>query len=137
MVETYSNQRKDISQSQVLSEDEPKQSQFAAAYTPSWSKSVVTEEHSISLSPQVARGSDKKRYSSLAQQRRDFSVDSSEGWNLQGATCTFEPRRPLEVFGDCSWNTLSLATNSNLVQSGIITYVRGLSIYRFLVQLLA
>ena len=45
-------------------------------------------------------------------------MDSSEGWNLQGTTCNFEPRRPLEIFGECSWNSLSLATNSNLVQSG-------------------
>ncbi|XP_064398389.1 uncharacterized protein LOC135345005 isoform X2 [Halichondria panicea] len=124
MVETYSNQPKDISQSQVLSEDEQKQ-----MCTPNWSKSVITEQQSISASPQ-APGGEKKRYSSLALHRRDFSVDSSEGWNLQGTTCNFEPRRPLEIFGECSWNSLSLATNSNLVQSasGMTQDVVGLSL---------
>lgn len=125
MVEVYSNQPKDITQSQVLSEiDEPKQSQLA--YTPSWSKSVATE-HSLSPNPQFLNSGEKNYHFLPTHFEKDLSSNgNSEGKSSPGGACyNFEPRRSLEVFGDCSWNSLSLAMNSNFVQSGLLlaTYI--------------
>ncbi len=119
MVEVYSNQPKDITQSQVLSEDEPKHSELG--YTPSWSKSLAIEQ-SLSSILQVT-GSGEKNYHSLPTH---FEKDSSQSSysNTTGKSSLanipiFEPRRSLEVFGDCSWNSLSLAINTNFVHSGL------------------
>ena len=113
---TYMAEPKDITQSQVLSEDEPKQSRLTC--TPSLSKSG----HSVS-SPQheVTGGGSIRLQSPLDNPLHEkcLSLSSSEGDSrLQGMACKFEPMRPVEVFGECSWNSLSLAVNTNLVKSG-------------------
>ena len=113
---TYMAEPKDITQSQILSEDEPKQSRLT--YSPSWSKS----EHSVS-SPQheitVDGGIRLQSPLENPPYERCVSLSSSEGGlRLHGMEYKFEPMRPVEVFGECSWNSLSLAVNTNLVKSG-------------------
>ncbi len=133
MVEVNSNQPKDITQSQVLSEDEPKHNQLG--YTPSWS---VPTEHSLSPNLQVPG---EKNYHALpTHYERDLSSTNScsEEKTTSGmSTYNFEPRRSLEVFGDCSWNSLSLATNSNFVRSGMYYRLYNLVFYWILLQLVA
>jgi len=107
-------QTKDITQSQVLSEDEHKQSgvQSGVAYTPSWSKTPV---HRASPSPHLQP--DRAGLPAMAEdQGGPQSLSSSDVSEVY----KFEPRRPVELFGECSWNSLSLAKSSNLVKSGVL-----------------
>lgn len=125
MVEAYSNQPKDITQSQILSEDEK-------GYSPSWSKSKETpvspqqashllqstiseDKHHLDLPLAPLHGGGGLSFTQLP------SLSNSEGRStsrLQGTSYFFEAPRPVEVFGHCSWNSLVLAVNSNLVPSG-------------------
>ena len=124
MVEVYSNQPKDITQSQVLSEDEPKPSRLTC--TPSWSKSVATEQSASPLQRDIAPGGNMRLHSPLENVRHErcVSLSSSEDASkLHETGYNFEPIRSAEVFGECSWNSLSLALNTNLVQSGIMMII--------------
>ena len=132
MVGAYSNQLKDITQSQILSEDE-KQSH---GYSPSWSKSKETpvspqhashilqstiseDKHHLDLPLVPFRGEGGMSSTQLPP------LSGSEGRStsrLQGTSNFFETPRPVEVFGRYSWNSLVLAVNSNLVLSGIFIF---------------
>lgn len=131
MVEAYSNQPKDITQSQILSEDD-KQS---PSYSPSWSKSRETPvshhqtphllQHTDTDSnnvrfPLVSVGVEESKSKSSTQLP---SLIGSEGKStsrlLAGTNYCFETPRSNVVFGQCSWNSLGLAVNSNLVQTGM------------------
>lgn len=89
------NPLKDITQSQTLSEDEP--------------KNIATSNHALCF---VAG-----RAVSQATDKAVTGVDDLEvGDNIPLLTYGFEPPRPIEVFGTCSWNSLCLALSSSALQ---------------------
>lgn len=124
MVETtYSGQPKDITQSQVLSDEEQKPSRLT--YTPSWSKSALME-HSVSPTQLRVGAAGEKRYALVMSGRRASEGGGSVDKSQEGGY-HFEPKRSTKVFGDCSWNSLRLAANTNLVQSSKTLYLyRGM-----------
>lgn len=95
------NPFKDITQSQVLSEDEAKQVESCSRQSAAYGQAnkdttcVVTEKECT-----------EHRFDSV---RRSNHVGDHVAYG-------FEPPRSNAVFGSCSWNSLCLAVNSNILQ---------------------
>ena len=100
---------KDITQSQILSEDEPKQ--------------IVNSSHP--LSPAVNNTVSHEGGAATTNDIIHLDSDSPMGTNcIPDTTYGFETPRAMEIFGAGSWNTLCLAMNFNflLVTKGKYEY---------------
>lgn len=92
------NPLKDITQSQVLSEEEP--------------KNIAGYNHALDSASGCTISQDTNKAVTGISAHDDVEVDS----NIPLLKYGFEPPRPIEIFGTCSWNSLCLAVNSNVLQ---------------------
>ena len=95
---TVGNPLKDITQSQVLSEDEAK----------------VIESGGHPLSPTTDRAVSQDASKGVTEV--DIHHDVESGKKMPPVAYGFEPPRSTDIFGVCSWNSLCLALNSNMLQ---------------------
>lgn len=130
MIDAYSTQPKDIILSQDLSEDEKI---TGLACSPNGSKSKVTSTHKTSHLRQILSKENSDLESvTMTKKENDSSgllpslvsssTQSGNEPHLPETIHHFEAPRSAAVFGNCSWNSLVLAVNSNLVQSGMYVY---------------
>ena len=110
------NPTKDITQSQVLSsadEVTPLDTQRHTS-SPSGIHSTAPSERTYPLPRETSDLSNPRESAQHAEkQSKANKVNQTSSEVLYG----FEPPRPVEVFGSSSWNTLSLAVNSNFLQN--------------------
>lgn len=116
MVEAFSNPfNKDITQSQLLSSaDEQSHADIRGG-----SQHPLIGEVQTTQVVTPTNGSGRVSHS-LTQNDAHSPVLVGEGDSLKMSTYGFEAPRPAEVFGPCSWNSLCLAVNTNLVGKGEI-----------------
>ena len=95
------NPLKDITQSQVLSEDEPKMCENGVS-----SASITGDT--------VGRDSNREETEDKCCDAKE--VEDSTHLPKLKVVYGFEHPRPTKVFGVCSWNSLCLAINSNILQ---------------------
>lgn len=104
-VDAHSNALKDTSQ--ILSSDDDDQNPNPTVLThqPLQVEAVTVPKEQL------------LHYSTGAESvgRRDVAECSSA---MLASSYSFEPPRPVEVFGPCSWNSLCLAVNTNQLQQG-------------------
>lgn len=103
---------KDITQSQVLSEDD-KQDHTDVALASSCLKTPTDQSPD-----RGGTGSVEKEHSHVFEGESSIE-ESVEGENIYG----FEPRRSSQIFGHNSWNTLTLAINTNYFTPGKCTLI--------------
>lgn len=107
------NPTKDITQSQVLSSADEVALLDTQRHTssPSGVHSTAPSEPTYPLPRETSDLRESVQHSEKQSKANKLNQNTSE--TLYG----FEPPRPAEVFGSSSWNTLSLAVNSNFVQN--------------------
>ncbi len=152
-MEANSSALKDIAQSQLLSsvdDDELRPSppaevgeggtntstNISSEYPYSRRQSVTFDETLVAVYPSktpptIAEGDESLSKSDVEDFAQELLFDESqansssdkESEDLDASVYGFEPPRPVELFGPCSWNTLTLALNANLVGQGVCVCV--------------
>ena len=129
---TSYNPMKDITQSQVLSsvDDEQKQSpndhehqgcsrQHSLSDTPHAISPNLTLQHKETLSPFTEDEDGMPSRGTLEATAPRLQEESQQhGWeeaSMEESVYGFESPRPVNIFGQSSWNSLCLAVNKNLV----------------------
>ena len=102
-VDAHSNALKDTSQLLSSGDDDQKPNQTVLTHQPLKVEAVtVPKEQLLSIGAESVGSSDVTECSSV----------------MLASSYSFEPPRPVEVFGPCSWNSLCLAMNTNQLQRG-------------------
>ena len=112
IMDAYSTQHKDAIQSQVLSSTD----------TPCQHQTALSEPSQHVDKPTTASS---EYVDKLMMEPFRSASGHSLGTDLLSSSSScgdvFEPPRSIDVFGDCSWNSLSLARNTNHVREGECT----------------